>query len=111
MVNYKRGVFWLIDGELLTVPFDENATFGIAKSGDNYNHRLLWDHVKPKKCNKAFDYYPRGRVELSNKGKPVIYMSTNIGMEFIPKKMELFEINEEPKIHYDGSEHYKSYCD
>ena len=77
----------------------------------NYNHRLLWDHVKPKKCNKAFDYYPRGRVELSNKGKPVIYMSTNIGMEFIPKIMELFEINEEPKIHYDGSEHYKSYCD
>ena len=45
MENYKRGVFWLIDGELLAVPFDENATFGIAKSGDNVaamTHRLAY---------------------------------------------------------------------
>lgn len=111
MGNHKRGVFWLIDGELLAVPFDENATLGIAKSGDNYNHRLLWDYVKPKKCNKSFDYYPRGRVEISNKGKPIIYMNINIGEEHIPRIMECFGLTERPIIHYDGSDHYKSYID
>ena len=106
-----RGVFWLIDGELLAVPYDGNATEGIAKSGDNYNHRLLWEHVKPAKCNKDFDYYPRGRVETSNKGKPVVYMNPHIGEEYIPRIMEAFSLQEVPRIHYDGSEHYKCYLD
>ncbi len=57
MTNRRRGVFWVIDGELLAVPYEDNSTIGIAKSGDNYNHRLLWDYVKPRKCNKPFDYY------------------------------------------------------
>lgn len=64
----NRGVFWLIDGKIFAVPYDADASFGISKSGDNYNHRLLWDYVKPKGCNKPYDYYPRGRVEQSNKG-------------------------------------------
>lgn len=111
METSKRGVFWLIDGELLVCPYDENATEGVSKSGDNYNHRLLWDHVKPRKCNKPFDYYPRGRVEFSNKGKPIIYMNRNIGDEFIPEIMRQFCLTEIPRIHYDGSDHYKSHYD
>ena len=106
-----KGVFWLIDDELLTVLYDENAVFGIAKSGSNYNHRLLWDHVKPKRCNKPYDYYPRGRVETGNKGRPVIYMNRNIGDEYIPQIMERFGLSESPIIHYDGSEHYRSHID
>ncbi len=107
----ERGVFWVIDGKLLTVPYDENANVGISKSGNNYNHRHLWDYVKPHKCNKPFDYYPRGRVEISNKGKPVVYMNPNIGEEYIPKIMECFGLTEMPMIHYDGSKHYKSQFD
>lgn len=107
----KKGVFWLIDGSLLAVPYDEKSTIGIAKSGDNYNHRLLWDYVKPRRCNKSFDYYPRGRVEISNKGKPIVYMNPSIGKEYIPKIMECFDLEEEPRIHYDGSNHYKSQLD
>lgn len=110
-ITKKRGVFWLIDSELLAIPYDDNSNIGIAKSGDNYNHRLLWDSVKPKKCSKSFDYYPRGRVEISNKGRPIIYMNSNIGEEYVTKIMECFGLTEFPIIHYDGSEHYKCYLD
>lgn len=47
----KKGVFWLIDGGLLAIPYAETSNSGIAKSVDNNNHRLLWDYVKPGKCN------------------------------------------------------------
>ena len=110
MTDKKRGVFWIIDGEILAVPYEETATVGVSKSGVNYNHRLLWDHVKPKKCDKPFNYYPRGRVEVNNKGRTVIYMSPYIGEEYIPLIMECFGLNETPKIHYDGSDHYRCYC-
>lgn len=111
MSMVKRGVFWLIDDSILAVPFEENATIGVAKSGNNYNHRLIWDYVKPRKCNKTFDYYPRGRVEFNSKGKPILYMNSNIGEKFIPQIMESFGLKEFPKVHYDGSNHYKSHFD
>ena len=107
----KRGVFWLIEESILAVPFEQDAVFGISKSGNNYNHRLLWDHVKPGKCNKPYDYYPRGRVEMTSKGKPVIYMNRNIEDKYLCEIMQAFEITEIPRIHYDGSEHYKCYID
>ncbi len=107
----KRGVFWLIDDTILAVPFENDACIGIAKSGNNYNHRLLWEYVRPRKCNKQYDYYPRGRLEFSNKGEPVIYMNRNIDTKYIPKIMDCFGITKEPKIHIDGSNHYKSHFD
>ena len=107
----KKGVFWLIDEDLLTIQYSEDVTEGLSKSGENYNHKLLWDLVKPVGCNKPYDYYPRGRVETSNKGKPLVYMNINIGPEYIPLIMERFDLPEVPKIHYDGSEHYKCHFD
>lgn len=108
----KRGVFWLIEeGELLAFPYEEGDIIGVSKSGDNYNHKLLWEHVKPKGCNKPFDYYPRGRVEISNKGKSVVYMNPNISEDTVELIMAAFELQEAPLIHYDGSEHYKCYLD
>ncbi|SEA70146.1 hypothetical protein SAMN05216349_12350 [Oribacterium sp. KHPX15] len=53
-----RGVFWLIDEELLAVPYDDSSSVGIAKSGNNYNHKLLWCHVKPRKCNNRLIIIP-----------------------------------------------------
>lgn len=111
MKEQKRGVFWLIDTKLFVFIYEEGASAGIAKSGDNYNHRLLWEYVKPRKCRKPFDYYPRGRVEISSKGRPVIYMNRNIGEEYIPLIMDRFGLSERPRIHYDGSEHYKCHLD
>ena len=91
----QRGVFWLIEDEILAIPYDPATSYGIAKSGENYNHKLLWDHVKPPKCNKSFDYYPRGRVEIDNKGRPVIYLNRNIDDTYISIIIEKFGIKEE----------------
>ena len=100
MAMNKRGVFWVVDGELVAFPFDETATQGIAKSGKTYNHKLLWEYIKPR--NKPFDYYPRGRVDYNAKGKAIIYMNPNISAEYIDKIKIAFGIDSEPVIRYDG---------
>ena len=107
----SRGVFWVIDGKLLVFPFVENSEYGVAKSGTTYNHEKLWNYIKPRKCNKPFDYYPRGRVEINGKGKPIIYMNSNIGGSVIPAIKEEFGLRDEPIIHYDYSKHYRCHLD
>lgn len=108
----SQGVFWIIDGEILAFPFYDGVyQNGIAKSGDTYNHRKLWNDIKPKGCNKPFDYYPRGRVTMSNKGKPIIYMNPNISNEYIKDIKREFGLRQEPSIRYDYSDHYKCYLD
>lgn len=38
----KTGVFWVIDDELIAIPFDKfKYVEGIAKSGETYNHEKL----------------------------------------------------------------------
>ena len=106
-----KGVFWLIDDELLAFPFDGSYPEGTAKSGDTYNHKLLWDIVHPKGCRKPFDYYPRGRVELSGKGKAVIYMSPHIGHEYIEVIKIKFRLIGDVTVKYDNSRHYRCYTD
>ncbi len=107
----SRGVFWVIDGKLLAFPFIEDAEYGVAKSGTTYNHKKLWDHIKPKKCNKPFDYYPRGRVEFNGKGKPIIYMNPNIDESVVHEIKAEFGLRDEPIIHYDSSKHYRCHLD
>ena len=111
MIEAKRGVFWLIDEELLCCPFDENAECGVAKSGNTYNHKLLWEHVRPKGCNKPYNDYPRGRVEIDAHGCPVVFMSPQIDAEHIPEIMEAFSLLVEPRVVIDCSRHYRSHLD
>lgn len=106
-----RGVFWIVEGELKAYVFEEGAEYGVAKSGNTFNHKLLWEHVRPGKCNRAFDFYPRGRVDYNGKGRPVIYMNPNIGEKYIAEIKIAFGLTKDPLIHYDGSEHYKCYLD
>ena len=107
----SRGVFWLIDGEIFAFPYSSNDnTFRVAKSGLTYNHKRLWNDIKGKH-NVPYNYYPRGRVDFTNRGQPIIYMNPNISLDYVPEiKME-FGLREEPKIQYDNSEHYKCYLD
>lgn len=107
----SRGVFWVVDGELIAFPFTEDSTIGVAKSGVTYNHKLLWDDVKPKGCKKPYNYYPRGRVDFTNKGQPVIYMNPNIDDDYIKDIKIEFGLRSEPVIRYDSSQHYKCYLD
>ena len=106
-----RGVFWIIEDELKVFPYEEGSIYGVSKSGDNFNHRLLWVYIRPAGCRKPYDYYPRGRVEYKKNGTPVIYMNPNIGSEYILQIKNAFDLNEEPVIRYDYSEHYKCCLD
>ena len=106
-----RGVFWIVEDELKAYVFKEGAEYGVARSGNTYNHKLLWDHVRPDGSNRAFDYYPRGRVEYTRKGRPVVFMNPNIKESYVEQIMGAFGLTEVPRIHYDGSEHYKCYLD
>ncbi len=105
----QRGVFWIVEGTLLAFPFDETAAGGVARSGKTFNHKLLWEQVKP--CNKPYNYYPRGRVDYNEKGKAIIYMNPNIGKEYVAEIKTAFGIATEPEIRYDFSEHYKCFLD
>ena len=106
-----RGVFWLMNGKLFAFPFDGSHPEGIAKSGNTYNHQKLWDSVKPKGCRVPFNWYPRGRVELTKQNVPVIYMSPHIGVAWIPQILTAFGIHISPVIRYDHSVHYHCHLD
>lgn len=106
-----RGVFWVVDGKLFAFPFREGAQLGVAKSGNTYNHRLLWEHVKPHGCKKPFDYYPRGRAEINQQGVPILYMNPHIPEFLLSEIMTAFELPVLPVIHFDHSRHYHCYLD
>lgn len=106
-----RGVFWVIDQRLYAFPFDGSYMHGIAKSGKTYNHEKLWEYVKPKGCNKSFNYYPRGRVDYTGKGKPIIYMSPHIDEAYVLEIVRVFGLVDDPIIRLDYSKHYHCYLD
>lgn len=101
----NRGVFWLIDGTLHCFPYDGSYPEGIAKSGNTYNHEKLWRLVRPHECTKPFDYYPRGRVEITPKGRAILYMSPHIGQGYLAEICQKFDI-QTPVVKYDHSRHY-----
>ena len=76
-INLKepfRGVFWDIGGNLLSCPFTDGKAYpgAVSKSGNTYNHEKLWPFIRPKGCNHSYHYYPRGRVEITRRGKAII---------------------------------------
>lgn len=108
----KQGVFWVVKDKLLAFPFGTvDSQDGIAKSGTTYNHKKLWKAIKPGRCNKSYNYYPRGRVEITSKGKAIVYMNPNISEQLIPEIMKVFELVEQPEIRLDCSRHYRCYLD
>ena len=107
----SRGVFWDIDGELFAYPFYEDATDGVAKSGNTFNHKKLWQAINPTRSSIPYNYYPRGRVEITRNGKAVVYLNPNIEKDMLSQIRVEFGIREEPKVVYDYSDHYKCYLD
>jgi hypothetical protein len=115
-INLKgpfRGVFWDIDGSLLSCPFADGGAYpgAISKSGNTYNHERLWPFVRPNGCNLAYHYFPRGRVEITGRGKAIIYMSPHIPKALIPEICSAFGITSEPKIRFDFNRHYFCHLD
>ena len=133
ITDLSQGVFWIVDLENLDN--NEDYCFLIfcdadgnnlrinneyelnAKSGDTYNHEALWKKLpKSLTFGKAFDYYPRGRVQIANQ-KAIVYLNPNINTEdvqtFIKNEFNLHTINglKEVTFKSDGSEHYRCYLD
>lgn len=105
-----RGVFWIVERKLLAYPFSEGEQYGVAKSGVTYNHKALWKKLGNDK-KVPYNYYPRGRVEFSNKGKPIIYANPNIDAYDIAEIKKEFGLRTEPTVRYDYSTHYKCHLD
>lgn len=126
------GVFWVItesydmsDYKLLVfeIPCDRNGTIlGThriplnAKSECTYNHKKLWEFeiknnaVHKPYNRKTFDYYPRGRIEVSN-NCATIYLNPHINqpkvLEDIKTAFGLKADNiEKIKVIADNSAHY-----
>lgn len=107
------GVFWIInidkfiynmpyifriatskegDIEINTLKYQLNS-----KKGNTYNHKKLWEELPSKlKKNKSFDYYPRGRVMISNK-KATIYLHPSLLTERIMNFL-IYEFNLKPSM-------------
>ena len=112
----SNGIFWIIDDEnkLLAYPIGSVDSFeGVAKSGNTYNHKRLWNDIKPRGSKLTYNYYPRGRFDWDNKGRPVVYMNPNIYDSWLPDIKQEFGISpsDNCKIQYDYSDHYKCHLD
>jgi len=133
----SSGVFWILsdsydlnDYEILIFdipcdsygkPDNKHTVELNSKRGNNYNHKKLWENSvknnnKYKPYNrKEYNYYPRGRVEISN-NKAAIYLNPHLNNDFlielIKQKFGLFPDNI-PVVNVisDGSKHYQCFLD
>lgn len=129
-VQLYRGIFWIPDVNnvrssnlYFTIPCDvfgdiNDPEFHIPDSmsstgSDNYNHQRVWNSLERKYTHgKPFNYYPRGRVEISN-GVAKVFHSPRIPQDelkqFVIDKFNLTQHNGIKKIKMiaDGSDHYR----
>lgn len=128
----SKGIFWITNPDCVEenelffrIPVDSmgvidgsvDRTVLNSKNQDNYNHKRTWESLNTKESrNKRFDYYPRGRVEITG-GKATIFATPCICTEeivfYIIKEFELTEENGIQRVVVipDHSEHYKCYLD
>lgn len=131
------GVFWVITEHsdlsgwnllMFDIPCDtsgnvtgETSVRLNAKSGNTYNHKKLWEsEIKNNPAHKPYnrreyDYYPRGRVDISN-NSATIYLNHHINVPEIIRsvkvKFGLIERNiSKVRVFSDGSDHYKCFID
>ena len=127
-----KGIFWITDLENVAenrlyfrIPVDAMGIIDPSvdrmslnsKNLDNYNHEKVWESLTSKEThNKRFDYYPRGRVEIS-RGKATIYANSHICTEEVVEWIrDRFNLTEENgilsvRVVQDNSAHYKCYLD
>lgn len=126
MVDNKlyKGIFWLIGNELFSIKALCDASGTIlenieltSKLKTNFNHKFEWEKLERKTTKgKAFNYYPRGRVEIKN-GVAKIFLNGKINTdEIISNIIEAFQLKIENgikniKVIEDNSFHYLCHLD
>lgn len=100
------------------MPCDNNGTALLpvcytSKSGSNFNHKIEWEKLdRSITCGHAYNYYPRGRVEIKN-GKVTIYANPVLLKEDIVLSIVQEFFLEEAvtqnilRVCADGSLHYQ----
>lgn len=90
-----KGIFWIKPPDELVVLKVKCDIWGnllkdippemLSKSGGNFNHKNTWSTLpKAVTSGKAYNFYPRGRVEIRNE-KAVVF--TNYITEELKKKI------------------------
>ena len=112
-----KGLFWWTRERLLCVQFPCGAggnTLGdAAPLADWNNHRRAWARLpKDVTQGKAFDYYPRGRVEL-RQGRAYLFLSPLLCREEVVLQVkDAFGLDQLPVLlKADDSRHYRCYLD
>ena len=123
----KKGIFWIADRKnlqnnepyLFRIPVDPvgvpcplmSIPLLNSKHGDHYNHKKTWEEYVSAELRggKPYNYYPRGRVEIKEKGKAKIFLNPDIATEeIIAYIVEEFRLQcREVKVIADGSRHYQ----
>jgi hypothetical protein len=133
----SSGIFWVITDDrkinsykflYFNIPCDVDGsptgTHEIAinsKNGTTYNHKNTWeDEVKNNSKHrpynkKDYDYYPRGRIQITNK-RADIYINPNINrpkiIDDIKKEFGLSSYNiQNIRVMADNSNHYQCWID
>ena len=122
-----RGIFWVIaetEDELVAsnifpivkycdIDGVASDTSGFTSNdGLTYNHEQTWKRLdKSITHNKPFNYYPRGRIEISN-GKATIWMNGNI-LHLADDIKRIYGLSSIGNVivKEDGSSHYKCHFD
>lgn len=108
------GAFWIVDDEITAIPFTKRmfAKYpdAIAEPGKEFDIEKLWEAVKPKGCNKPYNYYPRGIVAITKEAK-LIYANPNISRVMLMDVAREFQLGKYFIIKFDFSEEYKCYLD
>ena len=121
-----KGIFWIVDEQNLAanihymfrIPVNgkgEGIIYdGIcppnSKRGDNYNHRLTWGNYVDAdlKHGRPYNFYPRGRVEISPSRKVKIFINPDINTpQIISFIYDIYRLaGKDVAIIADGSDHY-----
>ena len=115
----KKGIFWLVEDNYVCVSVEcdedgtplEPAEFS-SKSGENFNHRIEREKLTRSVTHgKAFDYFPRGRVEVK-RGKATLWIAPEFNdpltIERIKLMFGLFGDSVTVEVKVDSSPHYAS---
>ena len=123
----KKGLFWVIsdsDGKMGLLIYsaicesngvtEKDQPAYNSKKGDSYSHELTWplltESMPNKIRNKAWNHFPRGRVEIAN-GKATVYYNPALGdwQEFEDSVLSEFELTSFPvRFIPDHSNHYRN---
>ena len=117
-----KGIFWQIDTDTLITykihcdadgnPLNPDLPYN-SRRGDSFTHKATWEEAtknQPREIrNKAWNHFPRGRVEIKASNATVYHNPTLTSPEFEEKIKNEFELTDEAQnIRFtpDHSRHY-----